>query len=238
MGDWRVLDETVPQAAEWAGCRIADTGHGMMGPVDAVSKVFLVDDDEAMRRALERLLRAEGLDVRSFAGARDFLERLSADDCGCLLLDVAMPGMDGLALQHHLSLRPMPLPVVFLTGHGDIPMSVRAIKAGATDFLTKPVERTELMRAVRAALTQAQQARSVYKEKADLLARIALLTPRERVVLEHVISGRLNKVIAAQLGTTEQTIKVHRGRVMEKLEVSSLAELVRLAEQAGISPAR
>lgn len=200
-------------------------------------KVFVVDDEPDLRRALERLLQAEGFEVRSFGSAADFLGQLADDDAGCIVLDVAMPGVDGLELQRRLAQGGAQLPIVFLTGHGDIPMSVQAIKAGAVDFLTKPVKRADLLRAVQAALGRAEAGRAIAEATAMLRARLAQLTPREREVLEHVISGRLNKVTAARLGTTEQTIKVHRGRVMEKLGVGSVVELVRVAQQLDVSPA-
>jgi FixJ family two-component response regulator len=200
--------------------------------------VFVVDDEEGMRRALTRLLQAEGLVVRSFATADELLAALEGESPGCVLLDVAMPGLDGLQLQQRLAERGTRLPIVFLTGHGDIPMSVQAIKAGAVDFLTKPVRRDNLLRAVRAALDQAAALRAAAQADADLRSRLAQLTPREREVLGHVIAGKLNKVIAADLGTSEQTIKVHRGRVMEKIGVASVAELVRAAQRLGIRPAR
>lgn len=203
-----------------------------------VGTVFVVDDEAGMRRALARLLQAEGLTVRSFETAADFLDALSSDEVGCVVLDVAMPGLDGLQVQQRLAQRGTRLPIVFLTGHGDIPMSVQAVKAGAVDFLTKPVRGDDLLRAVRSALDQSAAQQSEAQAIADLRARLGQLTPREREVLEHVIAGKLNKVIAADLGTREQTIKVHRGRVMEKMGVASVAELVRAAQQLGIGPAR
>jgi FixJ family two-component response regulator len=201
------------------------------------AKVFLVDDEPELCRALERLLKAEGLEVESFGSAAAFLDRVPRIDGGCVVLDVAMPGLDGLELQQRLAASQSRLAVVFLTGHGDIPMSVRAIKAGAVDFLTKPVKRDELLRAIRAALGRADAARAQLEATADLRARLAQLTAREREVLEHVISGKLNKVIAARLGTTEHTVKVHRGRVMHKLGAGSVAELVRVAQQLDVPPA-
>lgn len=200
-------------------------------------KVFVVDDEPELRKALARVLQAEGIDAEGFGSAAAFLDHLSGDDAGCIVLDVAMPGLDGLELQRRLEHRRALLPIVFLTGHGDIPTSVQAIKAGAIDFLVKPVRRAELLRAVRLAFDQVDAAQAAAQANAELRARLAQLTPREREVLEHVIAGKLNKVIAARLGTTEQTIKVHRGRVMEKLGVGSLAELVRLAQRLDILPA-
>lgn len=199
-------------------------------------KVFLVDDEPDLRQALKRLLQAEGLEVEGYACAADFLAAVPDDAVGCLVLDLAMPGTDGLQLQQRLAGAALTLPIVFLTGHGDIPASVQAIKAGAVDFLTKPVQRADLLRAVRAALERASQLAGAQRATAELRARYGQLTPREREVFGHVISGRLNKVIAARLGTTEQTIKVHRGRVMEKLGVDSLPELVRAAQALDVPP--
>jgi len=200
-------------------------------------KVFLVDDEPELRQALARLLKAEGLDVESCASASEFLDRVTAETAGCLVLDLSMPGIDGLELQERLALTGAKLGIVFLTGHGDIPTSVRAIKAGALDFLTKPVRRDDLLRAVRAALDHASAQHAAAAANADLRNRHEQLTPREREVLTHVIAGKLNKVIAADLGTSEQTIKVHRARVMEKLAVDSVADLVRVAQQLGVQPA-
>jgi len=205
--------------------------------VSSGGKVFLVDDEPGMRRALQRLLEAEGLRVESFGTAADFLAGLSEDDVGCVVLDLAMPGLDGLELQRRLAGSEARLPIVFLTGRGDIPTSVLAIKAGAIDFLTKPVKSADLLRAVRAALGHVAAHQTAERTTAEFRARLAQLTPREREVLEHVIAGKRNKLIAARLGTTEQTIKVHRGRVMDKLGVDSVAELVRAAQQVGVTPA-
>jgi FixJ family two-component response regulator len=203
----------------------------------AAGKVFLVDDEPELRHALERLLRAEGLEVKGYASAAEFLAALSDDDAGCVVLDVAMPELDGLQLQQRLARSAARIAIVFLTGHGDIPMSVQAVKAGAVDFLTKPVRSADLLRAVRAALDQAGAQQSIAQSTAGLRARYEQLTPREREVFAHVIAGRLNKVIAARLGTSEQTIKVHRSRVMDKLGIDSVADLVRAAQQLGVTPA-
>ena len=200
-------------------------------------KVFLVDDEPELRQALTRLLKAEGLDVEGFGSALEFLAGVTEQTAGCLLLDLAMPGLDGLELQERLAATGAKLGIVFLTGHGDIPTSVRAVKAGALDFLTKPVRRDDLLRAVRAALVHANELHAAAAAMAELRGRHAQLTPREREVFAHVIAGKLNKVIAADLGTTEQTIKVHRARVMEKLAVDSVADLVRVAQQLGVQPA-
>jgi FixJ family two-component response regulator len=196
--------------------------------------VYLLDDEPEMVKALTRLLRARRFEVRGFTSVRAFLEVYRADDTACLVLDVAMPGLDGLELQRHLTRQGILIPVVFLTGHGDIPTSVRAIKAGATDFLTKPVDAAVLVRAVSVALRMAESQRQAIAETAALAARLASLTPREREVMEHVVAGKLNKQIAAQLGTGEQNIKLHRAHVMRKMGVESLADLVRAAERLGV----
>lgn len=204
----------------------------------SATQVFVVDDDEELRRALARLLQAEGFAVTTFASAMEFLAGIADDTAGCCVLDVAMPGLDGLELHKRLGGADSPIQVVFLTGHGDIPMSVAAMKSGAVDFLTKPVRSADLVRAVAAALQVAQDRQAAVGRKAALRARYEKLTPREREVLVNVIAGKLNKVIAADLGTTEHTIKVHRGRVMEKLAVNSVAELVLAAQALGIGPVR
>jgi len=205
--------------------------------MNATGKVFLVDDEPDLRQALTRLLKAEGLDVEGFGSALEFLARVTEETAGCLLLDLAMPGLDGLEVQARVAATGAKLGIVFLTGHGDIPTSVRAVRAGALDFLTKPVRRDDLLRAVHAALAHASEQHAAAVANADLRGRHAQLTPREREVFTHVIAGKLNKVIAADLGTTEQTIKVHRARVMEKLAVDSVAGLVRAAQQLGVPPA-
>ena len=196
--------------------------------------VFVVDDDSAVLKSLSRLLRSAGLAVATFSSPRDFLDRHDPDAPGCLVLDVAMPGLNGLELQQTLMARGHELATIFLTGHGDIPMSVKAMKHGAVDFLTKPVNDDDLLKAVRVAIEKDCLQRQARAEVAEIQQRLATLTPREREVLEHVISGHLNKQTAADLGTVEKTIKVHRARVMEKMQVQSVAELVRLAERAGI----
>jgi FixJ family two-component response regulator len=196
--------------------------------------VFLLDDEPRMVKALTRLLTAEGFTVRGFTSAKTFLESYRADEVSCLVLDVAMPELNGLDLQERLTHEGTLLPIVFLTGHGDIPMSVQAVKAGAVDFLTKPVNDADLLRAVCAALQRAAEQRDVETEMAALRQRYAGLTPREREVMAHVVAGQLNKQIAGDLGTGEQTIKVHRARVMEKMAVDSLADLVRAGERLGL----
>ena len=196
--------------------------------------VFLLDDEPEMVKALTRLLRAKQFEVRGFTSVRAFLEAGALPDTACLVLDVSMPELDGLELQQRLTHLGILIPIIFLTGHGDIPMSVRAIKAGAADFLTKPVDAAALVRAVRAALQTAQNRRQTIAETAALAARLATLTPREREVMEHVVAGQLNKQIAADLGTGEQNIKLHRAHIMQKMAVESLADLVRAAERLGV----
>lgn len=193
--------------------------------------VFIVDDDPAVVKSLSRLLRASHFNVVTFGSPQEFLERYDPYTPGCLVLDVAMPGLNGLELQNALSVKGSPIPIIFLTGHGDIPMSVQAMKGGALDFLTKPVHDNDLLKAVEAGLEKDRIERQSRTEMHDIQERLATLTPREREVLTHVVSGQLNKQIANDLGTVEQTIKVHRARVMEKMKVNSVAELVRLTER-------
>lgn len=197
--------------------------------------VFLLDDEPGMLKALTRLLQAEGFAVQGFTSAQTFLESYRADAVGCcLVLDVAMPEINGLELQERLTRSGSLLPIVFLTGNGDIPMSVQAIKGGAADFLTKPVDDKSLLSAVRSALQGAAEQHQFVAEKGMLRKRYSSLTPRERDVMEHVIAGQLNKQIAYDLGTGEQTIKVHRHRIMEKMGAGSVADLVRAAERLGL----
>jgi FixJ family two-component response regulator len=203
--------------------------------MDGMFTVFLVDDDAGVVKALSRLLRARGYDVRPFASAEEFLERHDATVAGCAVFDVAMPGLDGLALQQIFTASGNRRPVIFLTGKGDIPKSVRAIKAGAIDFLTKPVRDKNFLDAIARAEEVDARTRQTSADLAAIQAKITTLTPREREVLTHVIAGRLNKQIAGDLGTVEKTIKVHRGRMMEKLGVHTVVDLVRLAEKAGIA---
>ena len=195
--------------------------------------VFVVDDDAAVLKSLSRLLRSAGLAVATFSSPRQFLDRHDPDTPGCLVLDVAMPGLNGLELQQALIASGHELPIIFLTGHGDIPMTVQAMKRGAVDFLTKPVNDENLLKAIRVAIEKDRLQRQARANVTEIQQRLATLTPREREVLQHVISGQLNKQIAADLGTVEKTVKVHRARVMQKMKVQSVAELVRLAERAG-----
>jgi len=208
--------------------------HEWHGPTMADGeRIFLVDDDPSMRRALARVLGEGGWPVDTFESAEAFLARPHPEQRGCLVLDVTMPGLDGLALQRHLLATDQALPTVFLSGQGDIPMTVRAIKAGASDFLTKPVAPEALLAAVRAALAQDAAARKERAELEAILQRIRSLSPREREVLAAVVKGRLNKQIAGDLGIVEQTVKFHRARIMERLQVRTSAELVHVAARAG-----
>jgi FixJ family two-component response regulator len=200
-------------------------------------KVFVVDDDPPVLKAVSRLLRAAGYDVATFSSPQRFLERLDATVPGCLVLDLAMPGLNGLELQEALASAGAALPVIFLSGRADVPATVKAMKRGAADFLTKPVERDTLLQAVRVALTRDRAARLARHEVDNIRGLLHTLTPREYEVFEHVIKGDLNKQTAADLGATEKTVKVHRARVMYKMNVRSVAELVRLAERAGITVA-
>ena len=196
--------------------------------------VYILDDEPEMVKALTRLLRANRFEVRGFTSGHAFLEACQPQETACLVLDVAMPELNGLELQQRLTHQGILIPIIFLTGHGDIPMSVRAIKAGATDFLTKPVDSAALIQAVRTALQAAEVRRQTIAENEALASRLASLTPREREVMEHVVSGQLNKQIAYDLGTGEQNIKLHRAHIMKKMGVDSLADLVRAAGRLGI----
>ena len=199
--------------------------------------VYLLDDEPSMLKALSRVLRAHGFDVMTFERADDFFEHERPPGLACLILDLAMPGLDGLEVQQRLAEMHDRIPIVFLTGHGDIPTSVRAIKAGADDFLSKPVKGDDLVSAVNSALNRAKIQQAEDLEIASLRKRLEQLTPRQREVFQYVIAGKMNKIIAADLGTGEQNIKVHRRRVMRKMGVKSVAELVRTAERLGIKPA-
>lgn len=199
--------------------------------------IGLVDDDPKMLQALDRLLVANGFHPRRFSSAEDFLARHRTEPCDCVILDLRMPGIDGLELLERLRKLEIPIPVIFLSGEGDIPASVRAIKGGAVDFLTKPVDATDLMNALRLALHEAAKVRANREAADQLRGRFATLTPRETEVLRHVITGKLNKQIAADLGISEQTVKIHRMRLVEKTGLPSVAELVRAADHLGIEPA-
>jgi len=196
--------------------------------------VFVVDDELSVRKSLGRLLRAAGYRVEVFASAREFLERGVSDEVGCLVLDVQMPDLNGLELQRALEGAEHRLPIIFITGHGDIPTSVRAMKAGAQDFLSKPFQAKALLDAIERAIEIARERSQKWTESEVIQSRMATLTPREREVMLQMIRGALNKQIAATLGAAEKTIKVHRSRVMRKLQVQSIADLVRLCEKVGI----
>ena len=197
----------------------------------AEGMVFVIDDDESIREALHSLIRSVGLGVATFASAHEFLQSKRPDVPACLILDVRMPGLSGLDLQRDLTEANIHLPIIFITGHGDIPMSVRAMKAGAVEFLTKPFRDQDLLDAIQQALERDRRARSQQADSADLRNRFHSLTPREAEVFELVVKGLLNKQIALQLGTSEITIKLHRRQVMEKMQADSLADLVRMSEK-------
>ena len=197
--------------------------------------VFLVDDYAPVRNAISRLLRAAGFVVAAFASAEDFLAQYDPSVWGCLVLDLAMPAVSGLELQNILAEKGSFLPIIFLTAYGDIPKSVQAMKRGASDFLTKPVNDEDLLAAVRVAIEKGRALRQEQAELSEIRARLATLTPREREVLEYVVAGKLNKEIAGDLGTVEQTVKIHRAHVMQKMKAHSVAELVRLTQRCGIS---
>jgi FixJ family two-component response regulator len=193
--------------------------------------VFVVDDYAPVRRSISRLLHAAGFAVAAFASAEEFLAQYSPQTLGCLVLDLAMPTLNGLELQRILAKTGSILPIIFLTGTADIPRSVQAMKQGASDFLTKPVNDEDLLAAVRVAIEKNRALRRDEAELTEIRARLATLTPREREVLEYVVAGKLNKQIAGALGTVEQTVKVHRAHLMQKMKVHSVAELVRLMER-------
>lgn len=198
--------------------------------------VFVLDDETAVAVALSRMLKASGFEVRTCTSAAEFLEQHAADTPGCLVTDLRMPGMSGLELQHALSERGIDTAIVFITGQGDIPTTVQAMKAGAVSFLSKPVQRAELVAAVHEALLKDATARARRRAQEDVGRRLASLTPRERQVLDLVASGMLNKQIAAELGAAEKTIKVHRGRIMEKMQVRTAVALVGLLSRAELRP--
>ena len=206
-------------------------------PVMTCSIVHVVDDDDLARKGTARLLTAAGLDVRTYASAVEFLAAIEPDTAGCIILDVRLPDRSGLELQVALAERAVRLPIVFITGYGEIPDTVRAIQRGAVDFLTKPVDGDVLLAAVSRALTQDAASRAARAHHHDLRSRYERLTPREREVFLHLISGQPNKQVAADLEITERTIKLHRATILQKLEVHSMAEMARLAADLGIAPA-
>jgi FixJ family two-component response regulator len=197
--------------------------------------VFVVDDDPSVRTSTERLVRSMGFMVQTFGAAKEFLASARPDGPACLVLDVRLPGLSGLDLQRELARSGVDIPIIFMTGHGDIPMTVRAMKAGAVEFLTKPLRRQALLDAIRTAIDRDRAARTERLEGRQLRQRYEQLTAREREVMALVVAGLLNKQIAGELATTERTIKFHRAHIMQKMEAESLAELVRMASQLGIS---
>jgi len=201
---------------------------------EAAPIVFVVDDDPSVRRAIKRLVGSEGLQVELFGSAQEFLQGWRSDAPSCLVLDISLPGINGLDFQRQLAATDIRIPIIFITGHGDIPMTVRAMKAGAVEFLTKPFRDRDLLDAIQLALGRDRSRRQQESEIAVLWERFELLTPREREILPLVVSGRLNKQIAAGLGTSEITVKVHRGSIMRKMQADSLADLVSMAGRLGL----
>ena len=198
--------------------------------------IAIVDDDSSVRRGLQRLIRSAGWKVETFASAQEFLNRSQAGLPNCLVLDLQLPGLSGLELQKRISEVELGIPIVFLTGHGDIPASVQAMKAGAVEFLTKPVDEQQLLNAIQQAVERDRRSRLQRAEKSGLRDRHKSLTAREREVMQRVIAGMLNKQIAAELNITEDTVKFHRGHIMRKMRADSLADLVRMAGDLGIRP--
>ena len=195
--------------------------------------VFIVDDDRSVRTSLSRLMRSAALHAETFASAKEFLEREHPDGPGCMVLDLSMPGSTGLELQQDMAAADIDLPIVFLTGHGNVPASVKALKSGAVDFLEKPVDDDRLLLAIKDAVEQSVRTRRDHARLSEIRGRVARLTPRELQVFRLVVQGKRNKQVAAELGMSEKTVKVHRARVMRKMEADSLAALVRVAERAG-----
>jgi FixJ family two-component response regulator len=193
--------------------------------------VYVVDDDAAVREAIKNLLESVGMKVQTFVSGAEFMARAPAEAPSCLILDVRLPGMSGLEFQRELTAAGVEIPIIFITGHGDIPITVQAMKAGAVDFLTKPFREQELLDAIHKALNRDRQRREQTSEVANLRLRYEELTPREREVMALVTQGLLNKQIAAELGASETTVKIHRGQVMRKMGAESLAELVRMADR-------
>jgi FixJ family two-component response regulator len=197
--------------------------------------VFVVDDDLSVREGVTNLLRSVGLKVETFSSADEFLASKPASGPSCLILDIRLPGLSGLDLQRQLAQSDREIPIVFITGHGDIPMSVRAIKSGAIEFLTKPFRDQDLLDAVRQAIERSREARRRETETADLRERYRSLTTREQQVLKFVVRGLINKQVAAEIGISEPTVKLHRGRLMEKMQATSLADLIVLAQKLGVT---
>jgi RNA polymerase sigma factor (sigma-70 family) len=198
--------------------------------------IFIVDDDPSVRESTELLLKSVGFNVKTFVSAQDFLKANLQEDLGCLILDVRMPGISGLDLQEKLVSSKTPLPVIFITGHGTVPMSVRAMKAGAVDFLQKPFEEQDLLDAINRAITRQRERKSKKDETDEFQQRLKALTPREYEVFSLLVTGMANKEIAHKLGTGERTVKAHRAQIMEKMNAGSLADLIRFAEKLKTHP--
>jgi two-component system response regulator FixJ len=194
--------------------------------------VFVVDDDEAVRTSLRLLLKSVGLPVETYAAAQEFLDQFDPDRAGCLVLDIRMPGVSGLELQQHLNDQHSIMPIVFITGHGDVPMAVEAMQAGAVDFIQKPFRDQDLIDRINRALEKDREMRNALRERDEIRRRMSQLTPREREVLELVTQGKANKVIAGDLNVSQRTVEIHRARVMEKMGANSLAHLVRMVIEA------
>jgi len=200
--------------------------------------VFIIDDDPSARRGITRLVHAAGMNAESFASAEDFLASGKSNESGCIVLDVSMPHMTGPELQEELSKTEYCMPIIFLSGNSDVPTTASAMKRGAVDFLTKPIDKDDLLGAIRVSLAKEEENRAQQEENLSINEHIKSLTPREYEVMSYVITGMLNKQIAAELMISEETVKIHRGRVMQKLGIVSVAELVHLCEKVGISPAK
>jgi RNA polymerase sigma factor (sigma-70 family) len=203
---------------------------------DQKPTIFIVDDDPSVRQSTELLLKSVGFNVKTFVSAQDFLKANLQEDLGCLILDVRMPGISGLDLQEKLVSSKTPLPVIFITGHGTVPMSVRAMKAGAVDFLQKPFEEEDLLDAINRAITRQRERKSKKDEADELQQRLKALTAREYEVFSLLVTGMANKEIAHKLGTSERTVKAHRAQIMEKMNAGSLADLTRFAEKLKTRP--
>jgi len=199
--------------------------------------IFLIDDDPSARRGLSRLIRVAGFNIQTFASAEEFLASPRYDGPGCIILDVKMPGLSGPDLQAEINKAEYRIPIIFISGHGDVPTTAQAMKEGALDFLTKPIDRDHLLKAIRTALDKDLASREAHAEFQQIHAKLDELTPREFEVMRFVVAGLLNKQIAYELGITEDTVKIHRGRMMSKMDVVSVADLVRLTQKAGVEPA-